>query len=131
MNSELSDKPVPPSLLRAIMGIYGFACAMVLIVFIPGCNMGYSLHGGPAWFLLPFVFPYVLVRVGLGVRKGGEIGKFYSKFAKISIPIYLVVSIPIAYIAADSLKSLFGYEMNGMSFYKMLTLPLSIPFFLF
>jgi uncharacterized membrane protein len=35
---------------------YGFAMVMALLAVIPGCNLLYSAHGGPAWLLLPLRF---------------------------------------------------------------------------
>lgn len=48
---------------RRVMTAYWFAVFMALMAIVPGCNFLYSVHGGPAWFLLILAFPIAVLRL--------------------------------------------------------------------
>jgi hypothetical protein len=129
MNPESTSLNAHPCYGRAILGTYGFACFMGLAGVIPGCNFSYSGHGGPAWFILPFVFPYALFRIGYGIYCGGPNREFYLGFAKITLPVYIVVAYLLSYFASMSIKSTFGLIVEELDFFKLMLVPFSLPFF--
>jgi hypothetical protein len=101
---------------------------MGLAGVIPGCNFSYSGHGGPSWFILPFVFPYALFRIGYGIYCGGPIRGFYLGFAKITLPVYIVAAYLLSYFAALSITNTFGLNIEQLDFFKLMLVPFSLPF---
>ena len=129
MITEQSPIKSPPTFRRAILSTYGFACFMGLTGIIPGCNFSYSGHGGPSWLILPLVFPYALARIGYGIYCGGAMRDFYFRFAKITLPVYIFIAYLMSYFAAMSIKNTFGLPLEVSTFFKLMLIPFSLPFF--
>src|SRR5213082_1948285 len=95
--------------LRLTWSVYGFAIVMSAIAIVPGPNLMYSLHGGPAWLALPFVFPYALGRLYSMYRSAAPDEKpRVKRFALTSLLIYLPVSLVAAFAGAYSIDSFLG-----------------------
>jgi hypothetical protein len=102
---------------------------MALLAIIPGCNLLYSGHGGPAWFILPLVFPYALLRLYFVYRSAPKEQKGFAKrFVFSSLGIYLPLSFLAAVLGAASIRDTLGLQVEPLSFWGMLTQPVGLVF---
>lgn len=105
--------------------VYGFAIVMALIAIIPGCNFLYSGHGGIAWLVLPFAFPFALLRLFLLYRSvPSDQKQFTKRFALVSLVSYFPVSLAASFLGAHSITSTFGLPVEPLFFWGLFTLPL-------
>jgi len=111
---------------RLVWKVYGFSILMLVVAITPYVNILYSGHGGIAWFILPFSFPYAIVRMIIGYRKEKLI---YLQFIKFSIPIYMVCSLPISLMASYSIEKSLGLSVNYLDFFMIMLTPFSLPYF--
>ena len=111
-----------------IWKVYGFSIVMALIAIVPYLNMLYSGHGGIAWFILPFTFPYALLRMFIGYRRDKRL---YIKFIKISVPIYLVCSLIVSFLATYSIKASLGLNVSFLDFFMFMIFPISLPYIIY
>jgi len=103
------------SIIKLTWSVYGFAIVMAVCAIIPGCNFLYSGHGGPAWLILPSVFPCVLIRLFLlHHRTLPEKRSFIRRFAIISVFIYFILSLGVSFIGAYSIESTFGLPVKPL-----------------
>lgn len=106
--------------------VYGFSIVMSLVAIVPYLNLFYSGHGGIAWFVLPFTFPYALIRMAIGFKKDNRL---YSRFIKFSVPLYIVFALFISILASYSIETSLGLSVNYLDFYMLMLMPFSLPFF--
>jgi len=116
-------------IIKLTLSVYGFAFAMALCAIIPGCNFLYSGHGGPAWLILPFVFPFALVRLFFLHRRAiPERRSFIRRFALISVIIYSILSLGVSFVGAYSMKSTFGLPVEPLFLWGLFTFPFGLVF---
>jgi hypothetical protein len=108
--------------------VYGFPGVMVLLGVVPiGNALVYSAHGGLGWLALPLTFPYVLVRLGLIYSRSSRPERLkLRRFALVSVPIYVVVTAPLAWIATYSFNSWSGASLPWIQFWAAMLLPVSL-----
>lgn len=114
---------------RLTVSAYGFAVVMAVIAIVPGLNFLYSGHGGPAWLLLPFVFPVALLRLYLAIRRSpaGERSEV-KRFAVLSIVAYLPLSLGASYLGCVSIERTFGLPVGMLTMWGMFTMPFGFVF---
>ena len=107
--------------------VYGFPAYMVLVGVIPIVNaFFYSLHGGIGWLVLPFTFPYVLVRLGIALwRSHPSNRRRLRRFATLSIPGYIALTAPLSWAATYSINSWLGTSLHWTQFWALMLLPVS------
>ncbi|MGH7352537.1 MAG: hypothetical protein ACREJJ_09205 [Candidatus Methylomirabilales bacterium] len=113
--------------------VYGFPAYMVLVGVIPIVNaFFYSLHGGIGWLVLPFTFPYVLVRLGIALWRSHPSNRCrLRRFATLSIPGYIALTAPLSWAATYSINSWLGTSAHWTQFWAMMLLPVSLLGLLF
>ena len=113
--------------------VYGFPAYMVLVGVIPIVNaFFYSSHGGIGWLVLPFTFPYVLVRLGIALwRSHPSNRRRLRRFATLSIPGYIALTAPLAWAATYSINSWLGTSLHWTQFWALMLLPVSLLGLLF
>ena len=67
--------------------------------------------------------------IGYGIYCGGPNREFYLGFAKITLPVYIVVAYLLSYFASMSIESTFGLSIEELDFFKLMLVPFSLPFF--
>jgi hypothetical protein len=108
---------------------------MAAIAIIPGANFMYSLHGGPAWLALPFVYPYALVRLFMMHRSAQPEQKSRIKrFAIASLLAYIPISLAAAFFGAYSVDSFLGkgsmnLPLGALYFWAFFILPVGFLVF--
>jgi hypothetical protein len=108
---------------------YGFAAVMAFLAIIPGCNLAYSGHGGPAWLILPFVFPVALLRLYLHYRLAPKEQKAFAKrFGFASVGAYMPLSLGAAFLGAFSIGKTIGLPVEPLPLWGMFTLPFGLIF---
>ena len=108
---------------------YGFAFVMAIIAIVPGLNFLYSSHGGPAWLLLPFVFPVALLRLYLAVRRSPAAERpQVQRFAALSTVVYLPLSLAASYLGCASIERTFGLPVGLLTMWGMFTMPFGFVF---
>lgn len=116
-------------IIKLTWSVYGFAIVMALCAIIPGCNFIYSGHGGPAWLILPFVFPFALVRLFfLHHRAIPERRSFIKRFAFNSVIIYSILSLGVSFAGAYSIKSTFGLPVEPLFLWGLFIFPFGLVF---
>jgi hypothetical protein len=117
--------------MRSVFRVYGFAIILILIALIPGLNLAYSGHGGPAWLLLPFTLPFAIFRMIMDYKIGdGKKRSFCILFSKITLPIYVLITYPLSVLAAQSIESSLGFYFDSIEFWMLLNMPLGGVYFL-
>ncbi|KRT68057.1 MAG: hypothetical protein XU15_C0031G0004 [candidate division NC10 bacterium CSP1-5] len=113
--------------------VYGFPAYMVLVGVIPIVNaFFYSSHGGIGWLVLPFTFPYVLVRLGIALwRSHPSNRRRLGRFATLSIPGYIALTAPLSWAATYSINSWLGTSLHWTQFWALMLLPVSLLGLLF
>jgi len=113
--------------------VYGFPAYMVLVGVIPIVNaFFYSSHGGIGWLVLPFTFPYVLVRLGIALwRSHPSNRRRLRRFTTLSIPGYIALTAPLAWAATYSINSWLGTSLHWTQFWALMLLPVSLLGLLF
>jgi hypothetical protein len=115
---------------REVAATYGFALVMFALAIIPVLNFSYSGHGGPSWLLAPLCFPWAIGRILFGIGRGtGESRSWHKSFAKVTIPLYLLIALPLSRAAATSIHATFGLEVSAWGFYALMVSP--VPWFFF
>ena len=116
---------------KLVISAYGFALVMAVIAVVPGLNYLYSGHGGPAWLLLPFVFPVALVRLYLAVRHAPvEKKPFVKRFAWLTVIAYLPLSLVASYLGVASIERTFGLPVQTMTMWGLFIFPFGLIFLL-
>ncbi len=117
------------SIPKTVWKVYGFPIVMSIIAIVPGCNMLYSFHGGPAWFVLPFVFPAVIYRLYSIHRAASQSDRpVVRSFAIRSIGVYFGTSLLFSYLAAYSINHSLGVEVSAMLLWGLFTFPFGLIF---
>jgi hypothetical protein len=112
------------SVWREVVRVYGFAGVMFALAIIPVLNFTYSGHGGISWFFVPFCFPYVLFRGILDISKASEASRrWYVRFFAVSIPVYIILAIPLSWASTTSIRSTFGLQISTGSFLGTMVCP--------
>jgi hypothetical protein len=113
--------------------VYGFPAYMVLVGIIPIVNaFFYSSHSGIGWLLLPFTFPYVLVRLGIAFWRDNPSDRHrLRRFATLSIAGYVTLTAPLSWAATYSINSWLGTSVHWTQFWAMMLLPVSLLGLLF
>jgi uncharacterized protein involved in cysteine biosynthesis len=113
--------------------VYGFPAYMVLVGVIPIVNVFfYSSQTAIGWFMLPFTFPYVLLRLGIALWRSEVPSRpRFRRFAVLSILAYIVVTAPLSWVATYSINSWLGTSVHWTQFWAMMLLPVSLVGLLF
>jgi hypothetical protein len=131
MIGETPDHGRPLSTLAA--QVYGFPAYMVLVGIVPIVNaFFYSSHTGIGWFLLPFTFPYVLLRLGIALWRSDVSSRpRLRRFATLSIAGYVALTAPLSWAATYTINSWLGTSVHWTQFWAMMLLPVSLLAILF
>ena len=114
---------------KLTLSVYGFAIVMAFMAIIPGCNFLYSGHGGIAWFVLPFAFPFALLRLYLLYRAAPKEQKSFTKhFALVSLAAYVPISLGASFLGAFSIQNTFGLPIEPLFLWGFFTLPFGLVF---
>jgi hypothetical protein len=114
---------------KLAISAYSFALLMAVIAVVPGLNYLYSGHGGPAWLLLPFVFPVALIRIYWAFRIVPVAERARVKrFTLLSIMAYLPLSLMASYIGCVSIEHTFGLEVGVLRMWGLFTMPFGLVF---
>jgi hypothetical protein len=113
--------------------VYGFPAYMVLVGVVPIVNVFfYSSHTGIGWLLLPFTFPYVLLRLGIALwRSDASSRPRLRRFAALSTAGYVALTGPLSWAATYSINSWLGTSVHWTQFWAMMLLPVSLVGLLF
>ncbi len=126
---------LPPRIRLSTLAtqVYAFPAYMVLVGIIPVVNVFfYSSRSGIGWLILPFTFPYVLVRLGIALRRSDPSNRpRLRRFAALSILGYIALTAPLSWAATHSINSLLGTSLHWTQFWAMMLLPLSLLGLLF
>jgi hypothetical protein len=111
---------------RVTWRAYGFAIVMAGFSFIPGCNLiFYSGHGGLAFLLLPFVFPFALLMLFLEYKAAvAEEKRAVRTIAVGSVVAYF----PVAFAAAKVQEATFGYTLELKFLWGLFIMLFVLPF---
>lgn len=120
-------------LLGLVLRVYGFSGLMILHALVPIVNViMYSPHGGPGWLFIPFTFPYVLGRLGYTYWCSSPTERpRVRQFALVSVPVYVIVTAPLSWVATYSFFSWSGAPLPWRQFWALLLLPVSLLALLF
>jgi hypothetical protein len=133
LSSALSISESNTGPLALALRVYGFSGLMLLHAIVPTVNaLMYSPHGGLGWFFIPFTFPYVLARLGYTYWRSSPRERLrVRQFALVSVPIYVIVTAPLSWIAAYSFSLWTGASLPWRQFWALLLLPVSLLALLF
>lgn len=118
--------PIPsvPIFWREPFRTYFFPIVLFALAVIPGLNFLYSGHGGIAWVFLPLCGPWVLLRIILKTARGSQESRnLYKRFYKITVPLYIVLALPLSLAAATSIRMSFGLQVSLWEFYAIVVSP--------
>jgi hypothetical protein len=119
-----SDEKPERNTWHEVMRVYGFATVMFAVAIIPVLNFTYSGHGGISWFLVPLCFPYVVVRAAIGMTTSSEASRhWYKRFFAITIPVYILLAVPLSWAATTSLRNTFGLQISTWRFFALMASP--------
>lgn len=128
--TETPNRQIGFPFWREVRRTFGFPLTMFTLAVIPGLNFTYSAHGGPAWFLIPFCCPYILLRATFKVvRAGPGMRRLYARFFAYTIPAYIALVFPLSWAATASLQRTFGLTIPAWSFMGMMISPYPYWFF--
>ena len=115
--------------LNLVWSVYGFAIVMFVVALIPGVNLVYSGHGGPAWFLVPFAFPVSVLRLYLYYRREPLANKASARrFCVFSVAAYFPISLLACFLAALSIEKSLGLPVSVLFFWGLFTFPVGLVF---
>jgi hypothetical protein len=121
---QSSEQKPGRSIWREVIRVYGFATVMFAAAIIPVLNFTYSGHGGISWFLVPLCFPYVVVRAAIGMTTASEAARhWYKRFFAITIPVYILLAVPLSWAATTSFRYTFGLQISTWSFFAIMASP--------
>ena len=125
-----SRKPYRRSFIGEIAISFGFPLAMFAMGILPGCNRMYSGHGGLAWLIVPLCFPYVILRA-LIMCNTGQVQRraWFRHFYAISIPAYLMISLPLSWAVSASVHHSFGLAVSAWTLFTLMVSPLPWLYF--
>jgi hypothetical protein len=124
ISARSPDAGPPLVFWREVLKMYLFPIVMFALAIIPGLNFTYSGHGGPSWFLVPLCFPWVIVRILIKIAKGPEeSSRWYKRFFKITIPSYIVIALPLSWVAVTSIRMAFGLPVSTWGFFVLMVSP--------
>ena len=115
-------------LAKLALRVYWFPGCMLLVGLIPLVNaFAYSLHGGLGWLALPFTLPFVLVRLGMAYwRTDDSLRHRALRFAAVSLPIYVVGTAPLSWVATYSINGWLGTTIRWNEFWWLMLMPFSL-----
>jgi hypothetical protein len=97
---------------------------MIAMAMTPGCNVMYSGHGGPAWFVLPFAFPATLLTLFRAFRAAPHHERAQTKrFIVMSLAVYVILAFVGAHAGAASIRRSFGLEVPPLQLWGLLLSP--------
>jgi hypothetical protein len=100
---------------------------MALLAIVPGCNFVYSAHGGPAWLILPLVFPLTLYQLFRIHRESLQEPKpIIRRFVFISLAAYFPISFAVSTVGALSLERFFGYMLKPIELWSFFVMPFGL-----
>src|SRR5262245_56869397 len=116
--------------VKDIFSLFKLPFVMVSLAMVPGINAFlFSGHGGPAWLVLPFCTPFVLLRFAMLMLHEDEVRRYYLKVGALAIVIYLVALYPLSIAIVNVMHSTIGLEIKPWEFYKVISFPfgLAVP----
>lgn len=127
---NVNDNSDEPGVWREAIRTYGFAAVMFALAIVPVLNVTYSGHGGISWLLAPLCFPYVVLRALIKIRKGPEsLRRWYKDFFLNTIPLYVVLALPLSWAATSSIRNSFGLPVSTRSFFAIMVSPFPWRYF--
>ena len=119
-----SDSNSAPSTWREVVAGFGFPIVMFALAIIPGFNFTYSGHGGISWLVAPLCFPCLVLRALIKIKRGSEASRrWYMKFFKATISLYIVLALPLSWAATTSIRNTFGLPVSTWSFFAIMVSP--------
>ena len=119
----------PQSKAVTIALAYGPAALMAIAASIPGVNILYSGHGGPAWLLLPLAFPFAALVLWSAYRQSAPKDRPAAKrFILFSVAFYLPLSLAASYVGVASIRSSFGLIVSPWQMWALFLSPFGLPF---
>jgi len=101
---------------------YLFPALMFTLAIVPGLNSTYSV--GVGWLVIPLCCPYVLIRALVALTMGSEESRrWYKWFFKVTIPSYIVIALPLSWVATESLHFTFGETISSWKFFAIMVSP--------
>jgi hypothetical protein len=100
------------------IGLFVSGCIPVLSWFL------YSGHGGLAWLILPFCFPYIVLRLVLALwKQPAEQRRSGVKIAVTAILLYMLISYPMTRWTEHDVTSSIGLPIRPGILFKLSTFP--------
>ncbi len=100
------------------VGLLVLGCVPVLSWFL------YGGHGGVAWLILPFCFPYIVVRCVLALwRLPAEQRRSGVRIVATAILLYMLISYPMTRWTENSVTSSIGLPIRPGTLFKLATFP--------
>lgn len=121
----------PRRVFRLVWKVYGYAIVMAILAVVPAPNLllFFSAHGGIGWFLLPLALPFAIVRLVLLYRSARDEDKpFLKRFAALSMSAYIVSSLGISFLAANSMRGYLGFQVDALFLWGFFVFPIGLPF---
>ena len=106
--------------------VFGVPVGILVLGCVPGVSWFlYSGHGGLAWLILPFCFPYILVMLVMNIWKLPATEKSSgAKVALASVLAYIVVAYPLTRGSERYIHSTLGLRLLPGTIFKQATFPL-------
>lgn len=112
--------------IRLTWSVYFLPLVLAVVAIVPGLNLLYSVHGGPAWLLLPFALPLSLVRLVFLYLHAGEERARIGRFAIVSLLAYFPVSYGACVLGARSIEGYLGAPIEAIFLWGLFTSPFGL-----
>ncbi len=97
---------------RAAWSYLAVALAAFLM-FVPRCNSGYLGHAGPGYLLLPLGFLIAVFCLSLTIWRSGAGSRIQvAQWAGVSLLIFAVLSLGVAFLGAHAMNACFAQYVN-------------------
>jgi len=108
------------------LGLLFLGCVPVISWFL------YSGHGGLAWLVLPLCFPYIVLRLTIGIWKLPQAVRLASaKTALTALCGYMLIAYPVTRWTEHYLASSIGLSMPTGTLFKLAIFPIGYASSLF
>jgi hypothetical protein len=115
------------SLVGLAVRAYAFPAVMAMIAIVPGCNIMYSGHGGPAWIVLPFVFPVALTQLIRAYRRAGGADRGrVGRFIVLSLACYAAITFEVSLLGVESIRRTFGLPVEPFFLWGLFFFPFNL-----
>ncbi len=114
--------------LQFLYRVFRFPLALLILGCVPVVSWFFwSGHGGFGWILLPFCFPYILVRLWTALQRlpRGE-RKRGAKIAAGAVLSYMLVAYPLTRYTEYYITSTIGVPIARGLLFKLATFPIGL-----